>query len=363
MLYDRLARDFGCVQLILAARNCAHVSRVFVTRSSLGKRASTRVVADSRGPGTKDPTEADVEIPRKTSIPLSYRGSTSRSGCHVVPAPRKSDSVFPSNVPLEGASRCASRRHPGRCRRSHGVPSGYMGTNPPRPPSLSVIDGRQNLEPPLPRIDMDRVSLSVVFALALVNQAFAFPFGFSLRTKRERPSVPWMLPGVMLNAEGGRKAKGIASEESFALERERSNANDYVDQLLDNVQNFIIENGYDNFPLPDQIEEFSEVFLGIEWHGEASLTQGFLKGLETVHRTGDATLDTSGNTITVTADIGFHAMEGGYHMHVDFMDIGIDVDAAVHIQDVAAHFKVPCPECRIFLSTPLTLVSRLRLTI
>ncbi|CAG0888919.1 unnamed protein product [Darwinula stevensoni] len=157
-----------------------------------------------------------------------------------------------------------------------------------------------------------------------------------------------MLEGMTLqDLLGLMPLKEIAWEEDvkefFAVakqrELERSNANDYVDALLENAQEFIIENGFDNFALPDLIEQFSEEFLWIEWHGEASLTQGFLRGLETIHRTGDATLDTSGNTITIAANIGFNVMEAGYRMHVDFMDIGIDLDAAVTIQDVTAYFK------------------------
>ena len=41
---------------------------------------------------------------------------------------------------------------------------------------------------------------------------------------------------------------------------ERSNANDYVDALLENAHDFIVENGFDNFVLPDFIEEFRCAF-------------------------------------------------------------------------------------------------------
>ncbi|CAG0896648.1 unnamed protein product [Cyprideis torosa] len=112
----------------------------------------------------------------------------------------------------------------------------------------------------------------------------------------------------------------------------KQNANEYMDQILENLREFMILNGMDTLPLPDQIEAFSEEFLGITWHGEASLTQGYIRGLETIHRSGDAELDLLlDGGINMKTELGFNDMDGGYLMHVDFMGIGIDAYAAVWV--------------------------------
>ncbi|CAG0891909.1 unnamed protein product [Cyprideis torosa] len=121
----------------------------------------------------------------------------------------------------------------------------------------------------------------------------------------------------------------------------KQNANEYMDQILENLREFMILNGMDTLPLPDQIEAFSEEFLGITWHGEASLTQGYIRGLETIHRSGDAELDLLlDGGINMKTELGFNDMDGGYLMHVDFMGIGIDAYAAVWVYSLRMYMDV-----------------------
>ncbi|CAG0916794.1 unnamed protein product [Notodromas monacha] len=116
----------------------------------------------------------------------------------------------------------------------------------------------------------------------------------------------------------------------------QGNANDYLDSILANVREYLVDNGYANYTLPDQIEGFSAEWIGIEWHGEATLTDGFLAGLQTIHRVEDATLSVDGETGTISLNgvVEFFDLEAGYAMYVGFMDIGLDGEAAVTISSL-----------------------------
>lgn len=70
--------------------------------------------------------------------------------------------------------------------------------------------------------------------------------------------------------------------------------NSYTDSVLENLNASMVENGLDSIHLPDTTVNFARRRLGVTWKGEAVLYNGILKGLETIHRTGE-----SGITINV----------------------------------------------------------------
>ncbi|CAG0892937.1 unnamed protein product [Darwinula stevensoni] len=73
---------------------------------------------------------------------------------------------------------------------------------PPAPPwRLQSFSRRRWLEVSVPKSGMNRVSLSVVFALAFLGQGRAEPFRFSPRTERDRPTDLRTLTGIVRNVE------------------------------------------------------------------------------------------------------------------------------------------------------------------
>jgi hypothetical protein len=142
--------------------------------------------------------------------------------------------------------------------------------------------------------------------------------------------------------EGGGEEPTVAPTDPPATEApavvvvKQGNANEYMDAVLENVRAYLVSNGYDNYTLPDQLEGFSEEWIGIEWHGEAELTQGFMSGLQTIHRSGDAFLSVNGDdgTITLESTIEFFDLNAGYSMYVGFMGIGLDAKADVEISSL-----------------------------
>merc|ERR1712198_792583 len=68
---------------------------------------------------------------------------------------------------------------------------------------------------------------------------------------------------------------------------EAGNANAFLDQILSNARS-TIEKELDPVDLPTGGASFSKRILGIPIHGEAKVTDGWLAGLSTLHRAGDA---------------------------------------------------------------------------
>jgi broad specificity polyphosphatase/5'/3'-nucleotidase SurE len=72
--------------------------------------------------------------------------------------------------------------------------------------------------------------------------------------------------------------------------RDYEQINSYTDTVLENLHEQMVEQGLNNINLPDTRTNFSKRRLGVTWQGEAVLSDGILKGLETIHRTGDAVI-------------------------------------------------------------------------
>ena len=47
----------------------------------------------------------------------------------------------------------------------------------------------------------------------------------------------------------------------------------YIDQILENLRQLILEQGLDPMELPDLETGFSDTILGITWHGSATVRQ------------------------------------------------------------------------------------------
>lgn len=125
-----------------------------------------------------------------------------------------------------------------------------------------------------------------------------------------------------------------------APEPREDSLNHYIDLVLDNLQVLIVENGLDPATLPNATTGFSDVVLGVTWHGEASLYDGYLKGMSSIYRTGDANFvrDSSDLVIGFSAALGLGDMQGHYKCLAKFMDLGPIADVKIDVKGVSMSF-------------------------
>nr|XP_053633212.1 uncharacterized protein LOC128689118 [Cherax quadricarinatus] len=124
--------------------------------------------------------------------------------------------------------------------------------------------------------------------------------------------------------------------------------NHYMDLVMDNVQVLIIENGFDPTPLPNASVGFSDVVLGVTWHGEADMYNGWLRGLATIHRSGDAEFLRDGNDVVngISATLSVGEMKGHYVLLAQFMDLGPIADLVMDINGADIYFEASLDRSR-----------------
>ncbi|XP_050733517.1 uncharacterized protein LOC127007045 [Eriocheir sinensis] len=126
--------------------------------------------------------------------------------------------------------------------------------------------------------------------------------------------------------------------------------NHYMDLVMDNLQVIIMENGLDPVALPNTSMGFSDVVLGVEWHGEASLYDGWLRGLATIHRSVDADFirNSEGRILGIQTGLAIGDMEAHYVCLAKFMDLGpiVNVFVEVHGADVYFEAVLDPVECK-----------------
>merc|ERR1719228_2129626 len=83
-------------------------------------------------------------------------------------------------------------------------------------------------------------------------------------------------------------------------------SDEYIDKILENLRNLIIENNMDPMALPDLETGFSDTILGITWHGSARLT----------------------------AYIGIRGASAHYDASAEFMGISVGAKATADISDL-----------------------------
>merc|ERR1712059_221493 len=110
-------------------------------------------------------------------------------------------------------------------------------------------------------------------------------------------------------------------------------SDDYIDQVLANLRDIIIEQNLDPADLPDEETGFSDTILGITFHGSAKLYNGKFWGLSTISRTGDTSFTVEGTTARLTAYVGVSHPSAHYDASAEFMGIGVHADATADITD------------------------------
>ncbi|XP_046741595.1 uncharacterized protein LOC124408603 isoform X3 [Diprion similis] len=83
-----------------------------------------------------------------------------------------------------------------------------------------------------------------------------------------------------------------------------ANLNDYVDEVVGNLQTFISSSSLEPLSIPNVTESFSVKPLLITYSGRLSLYDGALTGLSSVKRYGDVNLGYDGETLSFDANMG-----------------------------------------------------------
>jgi len=120
---------------------------------------------------------------------------------------------------------------------------------------------------------------------------------------------------------------------SLPLKVRDPSSDDYIDKILSNLRDVIINNGLDPATLPDQTAEFSKHVLGIEVHGSAKLYNGKFWGLSTIARTGDTSFNVDGTKVRLTAHVGVNRPSAHYDARAEFMGISVGAGVTADIAD------------------------------
>jgi len=121
---------------------------------------------------------------------------------------------------------------------------------------------------------------------------------------------------------------------------EAGNANAFLDQILSNARS-TIEKELDPVDLPNGGASFSKRILGIPVHGEAKVTEGWLAGLRTLHRAGDAEMmNAPDGSIIVNAALGLNTLQGHYRASAKFMNIGPETGVTITVSYVSVMLRV-----------------------
>ncbi|GFR13162.1 mite allergen Lep d 7, partial [Trichonephila clavata] len=91
-----------------------------------------------------------------------------------------------------------------------------------------------------------------------------------------------------------------------------SNANEYIDQILFNVQKYVKDHHLEPMQLPEFTSNFTKEVMYVKVSGEAKLYDGWLAGVSTIHRTDECELRTNKTTISVSAHLGLNNLKLAY---------------------------------------------------
>lgn len=117
---------------------------------------------------------------------------------------------------------------------------------------------------------------------------------------------------------------------------ETRSANMFDDILLQTAESFK-RNSLDPMIIPNHTRSFSKNMMFTTVKGSASISNGTLHGLSTLHRTGDIILIYNNTAIGVEATLGFSNLVGGCNWNVKFMGSKLNGYASVTIRSISAN--------------------------
>ncbi|XP_015907491.1 uncharacterized protein [Parasteatoda tepidariorum] len=119
-----------------------------------------------------------------------------------------------------------------------------------------------------------------------------------------------------------------------------STADEYIDQILENVHNYVKNNKLDPMQLPDYVSTFSKEIVYVNFTGEAKLHDGWLSGVSTLRRTDECELNTTRTTISVSAHLGLSNLRVSYRGKAKFMALGPSIIVGGKVNTVEFYFRI-----------------------
>ncbi|CAB0005482.1 unnamed protein product [Nesidiocoris tenuis] len=109
-----------------------------------------------------------------------------------------------------------------------------------------------------------------------------------------------------------------------------ANINEAIDQLLDSGRAVLRANGQDKIALPnlDKVID-KKIFGNAVIHGEFHANGGIFQDPTTIRRTGDVTMQTEGNKLTLTASLGMDLLAVDYG-HYTFQLLAVHSEGSIH---------------------------------
>jgi len=121
----------------------------------------------------------------------------------------------------------------------------------------------------------------------------------------------------------------------------QADAGGWVDEIMANVRTLLEDQGLQIIPMPDLVKEFEKEIMFVTWRGEASLRNGWLAGMESIHRSGVADITTNENgEMFITVEIGVNQGTIGYDCAVHFMDLGPDATISGTLEHISVLIQV-----------------------
>jgi len=124
------------------------------------------------------------------------------------------------------------------------------------------------------------------------------------------------------------------------LESIRADASEWTDKFLSNLRDAMLVLGFDRVPLPGIHQSFVKEIFWIDWHGEFTLKDGSFSGIETIRRTGLATLTYEDGIIRVEFEGGCTSPSLGYSGSAKFMGLGPSMTVTGALSQVQINFAI-----------------------
>lgn len=134
----------------------------------------------------------------------------------------------------------------------------------------------------------------------------------------------------------------------------RALANDYVDSILENIRNYIEENGLQQIDIPDIEQGFEQNILGLIIHGSFAALGGTARDLSTINRTGDCNLDISSTgALVVSGYLGLGVLHLEWERYViEFQNL-----------EISGELTADVGQNSIFLQVEIVLTPQLNITL
>lgn len=129
----------------------------------------------------------------------------------------------------------------------------------------------------------------------------------------------------------------------YEHQKQVGNTNEYLDELLSNARESFKELNLDPVKLPDVDRGFDRKVGKVRFHGGFKATNGLLKGLATLHRAGNSSLDFKDEVIMVKATLAVDNLNVGTSARAWFgkLDIPWHMSANVKYLKATVAMRVP----------------------